>query len=261
MHLTCALPIPSPLPQLFRGFGGGGGSFRSSSFGGGSGGDFFGGGMPFGGMGGEQRGVWYCCWGNVAVERLLWGRRRQRGAAYEKKRLAAACALPAVLRCCHEASWAFSAAVPHVPPTSAQAWAACPAWVGRLAAAAALAVRLGPGFLGCRVGWHAWQCEMASAGQQALRQSIKLPFTNLCCSGLCLPLAAGMNGHAGGQPRRPKKDAPHEMDLQCSLEELYRGTTRRMKIRCALRCCCVLLLAGLEFVGAFAAGSIDGRLP
>ncbi|KAI7838345.1 hypothetical protein COHA_007913 [Chlorella ohadii] len=40
----------------------------------------------------------------------------------------------------------------------------------------------------------------------------------------------GMNGHAGGQPRRPKKDAPHEMDLQCSLEELYRGTTRRMKI-------------------------------
>ncbi len=53
------LPIPSPWPQLFRGFGGGGGSFRSSSFGGGGGGDFFGGGMPFGGMGGEQ-GVWYC---------------------------------------------------------------------------------------------------------------------------------------------------------------------------------------------------------
>lgn len=46
--------------------------------------------------------------------------------------------------------------------------------------------------------------------------------------------SAGMNGHAGGQSRRLKKDAPHEMDLQCSLEELYRGTTRRMKIRCAL---------------------------
>lgn len=45
------------------------------------------------------------------------------------------------------------------------------------------------------------------------------------------PAAAGMNGHAGGH-RRPKKDAPHEMELHCSLEELYRGTTRRMKIRC-----------------------------
>ena len=44
------------------------------------------------------------------------------------------------------------------------------------------------------------------------------------------PAAAGMNGHAGGH-RRPKKDAPHEMELHCSLEELYRGTTRRMKIR------------------------------
>ena len=43
----------------------------------------------------------------------------------------------------------------------------------------------------------------------------------------------GMNGHGGGghQARRPKKDAAHEMELQCSLEDLYRGTTRRMKIR------------------------------
>lgn len=48
----------------------------------------------------------------------------------------------------------------------------------------------------------------------------------------------GMNGHGGCQQRRPKKDAPHEMELQCSLEELYRGTTRRMKIRCSGCCCC-----------------------
>lgn len=48
----------------------------------------------------------------------------------------------------------------------------------------------------------------------------------------------GMNGHPGGgmggmgqHQRRPKKDAAHEMELQCTLEELYRGTTRRMKIR------------------------------
>lgn len=45
--------------------------------------------------------------------------------------------------------------------------------------------------------------------------------------------SAGMNGHGGcgAQARRPKKDAPHEMELPCSLEELYKGTTRRMKIR------------------------------
>lgn len=42
-----------------------------------------------------------------------------------------------------------------------------------------------------------------------------------------------MNGHH--HQRRPKKDAAHEMQLECSLEDLYRGTTRRMKIRCARR--------------------------
>ena len=55
----------------------------------------------------------------------------------------------------------------------------------------------------------------------------------------------GMNGHGAGCPpgphghshqqqhqqRRAKKDAAHEMELQCSLEELFKGTTRRMKIR------------------------------
>lgn len=48
----------------------------------------------------------------------------------------------------------------------------------------------------------------------------------------------GMNGHGGGAhggggggARRPKKDAPHEMELECSLEDLFKGTTRRMKIR------------------------------
>ncbi len=61
------------------------------------------------------------------------------------------------------------------------------------------------------------------------------------------------------------------MDLQCSLEELYRGTTRRMKIRCAL-CCAALCYAALllcpyccllrfDCVGQLAAGSLDGRLP
>lgn len=54
----------------------------------------------------------------------------------------------------------------------------------------------------------------------------------------------GMNGHGAGCPpgphghghhqqhqqRRAKKDAAHEMELQCSLEELFKGTTRRMKI-------------------------------
>lgn len=36
------------------------------------------------------------------------------------------------------------------------------------------------------------------------------------------------NGHAA--PRRPKKDAPIEIKLPCTLEELYKGNTRRMKI-------------------------------
>lgn len=41
-----------------------------------------------------------------------------------------------------------------------------------------------------------------------------------------------MNGHGGHghQHRRPKKDAAHEMELQCTLEDLYKGTMRRMKI-------------------------------
>lgn len=47
----------------------------------------------------------------------------------------------------------------------------------------------------------------------------------------CACPAAGMNGHGCAGQRRPKKDAPHEMELQCTLEELYKGTTRRMKIR------------------------------
>lgn len=41
---------------------------------------------------------------------------------------------------------------------------------------------------------------------------------------------SSMNGGQCGGQRRPKKDAPHEMELQCSLEELYHGTTRRLKI-------------------------------
>ncbi|PSC70447.1 dnaJ-like protein subfamily B member 1-like [Micractinium conductrix] len=43
----------------------------------------------------------------------------------------------------------------------------------------------------------------------------------------------GMNGHGGHghhHQRRSKKDAAHEMQLQCSLEDLFKGTTRRMKI-------------------------------
>lgn len=40
-----------------------------------------------------------------------------------------------------------------------------------------------------------------------------------------------MNGHHHqGGPRRPKKDASHEMPLPCTLEELYTGSTRRMRI-------------------------------
>jgi len=39
----------------------------------------------------------------------------------------------------------------------------------------------------------------------------------------------GMNGHSHA-PRRPKKDAAHEISLPCTLEELYTGITRRMKI-------------------------------
>jgi DnaJ family protein B protein 4 len=42
-----------------------------------------------------------------------------------------------------------------------------------------------------------------------------------------------MNGHGhhhAAPPRRPKKDAAHEMQLPCTLEELHAGTTRRMKI-------------------------------
>jgi DnaJ homolog subfamily B member 4 len=38
----------------------------------------------------------------------------------------------------------------------------------------------------------------------------------------------GMNGHS--HHHRPKKDAPHQMSLPCTLEDLYTGRTRRMKI-------------------------------
>lgn len=42
----------------------------------------------------------------------------------------------------------------------------------------------------------------------------------------------GFGGHRmnGGGPRRPKKDATHEMKLPCTLEELYTGSCRKMKI-------------------------------
>ena len=49
----------------------------------------------------------------------------------------------------------------------------------------------------------------------------------------------GMNGHGGHghhHQRRSKKDAAHEMQLQCSLEDLFKGTTRRMKIRWGRGC-------------------------
>ena len=41
---------------------------------------------------------------------------------------------------------------------------------------------------------------------------------------------AGMNGSS---QRRPKKEPPVEQSLTCTLEELYKGNVRRMKIRCA----------------------------
>ena len=47
-------------------------------------------------------------------------------------------------------------------------------------------------------------------------------------------MPGGMNGHThgcGGRAGRRKKDPPIERTLQCSLEELYRGSTRKMKIR------------------------------
>lgn len=44
----------------------------------------------------------------------------------------------------------------------------------------------------------------------------------------------GMNGghgmHHGGHHRRPKKDPPHEHRLQCTLDELYNGTTRKLDL-------------------------------
>ena len=40
-----------------------------------------------------------------------------------------------------------------------------------------------------------------------------------------------MNGGGGGSMnRRPRKDPPHQMSLPCTLEELYTGRTKRMKI-------------------------------
>jgi DnaJ family protein B protein 4 len=38
----------------------------------------------------------------------------------------------------------------------------------------------------------------------------------------------GMNGRAGGGP--PRQDALIEHSVACSLEELYRGCTKRLKI-------------------------------
>ena len=48
-----------------------------------------------------------------------------------------------------------------------------------------------------------------------------------------MPFGGGfgsMNGHHHRQPQRPRKDAAHQMQLPCTLEELYAGRTRRMKI-------------------------------
>ena len=38
-------------------------------------------------------------------------------------------------------------------------------------------------------------------------------------------------GGGSGSLRRPKKDPPIEQALACTLEELYKGSVRRMKIR------------------------------
>lgn len=43
------------------------------------------------------------------------------------------------------------------------------------------------------------------------------------------PSFHGMNGHRHG-PRQPRKDPPIEMPLACSLEELYNGGQRRIKV-------------------------------
>lgn len=37
-------------------------------------------------------------------------------------------------------------------------------------------------------------------------------------------------GGMGGRPAGPRKDPPIEVKLGCSLEDLYNGTTRKMKI-------------------------------
>jgi DnaJ-class molecular chaperone len=39
----------------------------------------------------------------------------------------------------------------------------------------------------------------------------------------------GMGG-MGGRPQGPRKDPPIEVKLACTLEELYSGTTKKMKI-------------------------------
>lgn len=40
----------------------------------------------------------------------------------------------------------------------------------------------------------------------------------------------GMGGMGGGAPGRPRKDPPIEQALGCTLEELYKGSTRKMRI-------------------------------
>merc|ERR1719240_2381109 len=40
----------------------------------------------------------------------------------------------------------------------------------------------------------------------------------------------GMPGGMGGTPRRPQKPKAFEHRLPCALEDLYRGTTKRLKI-------------------------------
>lgn len=60
------------------------------------------------------------------------------------------------------------------------------------------------------------------------------PTSRTYCSNLCAPPCAGINGSSAR--RAPKKDPPIEQTLACTLEELSKGSVRRMKIRCALVC-------------------------
>lgn len=43
-------------------------------------------------------------------------------------------------------------------------------------------------------------------------------------------MMGGMPGGMGGMSRGPRKDPPIEYPLNCTLEELYKGTSKKMKI-------------------------------